>query len=583
MTSDRFGVAVVLGLLGVLVGVPFLLSAGRGDAPEADARRLIVVTPHTQQIRTEFGRAFASWHEREFGESVAIDYRTPGGTSEIRRQLQAQFRAAAVGGQVSLAGEGGGTAVVEPGVIGFDLMFGGGSYDHGTLKSGVRVKVDGQDVDVPMSTPADFTQAELDAIFGPNAVGTELLYDPEQYWIGTALSSFGIIFNRPLLARLGLDEPDAWQDLTDPRLLGWIALADPRSSGSITTTFDSILGNLGWDEGWRVLRAMCGNSRSITNSSTKPPLDVGAGEAAMGLAIDFYGRGQAQVLAEAGDDRLGYAEPTGAVYIDADPVSVIRGGPDPELANRFVRFMLTEEAQALWQFPALRRDDAADNPLGPDGERMGPDANELRRMPVRRVMYERYFEHFKDQVQPFEIASKVSNPGWRTGVQMMMGGFGIDSADECRKAWGVIASAERTPGFPPDVLAEMRRTFYSFPDTPVTLVQSHPRFGVLSDQAKAALPADRMLRLDTLRVLLETDEIAASATALAELRSLADAPPVALPFLQDTYRAIRNEWRNPTVEARLKIEYTRYFRDAYARIIEMYEQNRTAIAAAEEN
>jgi len=581
MGSDRIGIAIVLGLLGVLIGIPFVVSGGRDAPPAGDARRLIVVTPHTQQIRDEFGRAFAEWHAREFGEPVTVDYRTPGGTSEIRRQLQAQFRAAAASGDITLAGESGDSAVVAPGVMGFDLMFGGGSYDHGTLRNGVRVKVDGLDVDVPMSTPAELSRAELDELFGPNEIGTERLYDPERYWIGTALSSFGIIFNRPVLERLGVPEPDAWHDLTDPRLIGLVALADPRSSGSITTTFDSILGNLGWDEGWRVLRAMCGNSRAITNSSTKPPLDVGAGEAAVGLAIDFYGRGQAQVLAEAGDDRLGYAEPTGAVYIDADPVSIIRGGPDPELANRFVRFMLTEEAQALWQFPALRRPEAADNPVGPRGESMGPVINELRRMPVRRVMYEKHFEHFKDKVRPFEIASKVSNPGWRTGVQMMMGAFGIDSAEECRAAWRAIARAEATPGFPADTLDEMRDRFYAFPETAITLVRGLPGFGDLPAAARDALPDDRMLTRSGALGLLESGAIDPGDSDGA-LRALLTAD-VALAFTQSNYRAIRNEWRDPAVEARLRIAYTRFFRANYARIVDLSETTGVALAAAEEN
>ena len=581
MTGERATIAVIIALLGVLVGVPFVLNTGDGRTSSEDARRLIVVTPHTQQIRSEFGRAFSDWHQRTHGEPVAIDFRTPGGTSEIRRQLEAQFRAAVAGGQIALTGETGDTAEVESGVIGYDLMFGGGSFDHGTLKRGIRVKVDGRDVDLPMSVPATLTQTQLDTLFGPNEVGTELLYDPEKYWIGTALSSFGIIYNRPILEQLGLPEPDAWHDVTDPTLIGWVALADPRSSGSITTTFDSILGNLGWDEGWRVLRGMCGNSRSIANSSTKPPLDVGAGQAAMGLAIDFYGRGQAQVLAEAGDDRLGYAEPIGAVYIDADPVSVVRGGPDPELANRFVEFMLTEEAQALWQFPALRRDEAKSNPVGPNGEPMGPRANELRRMPVRRVMYETHFDHFKDKVRPFEIASKVSNPGWRTGVQVMMGAFGIDSSDQCRAAWAALASAEATPGFPPNTLAEMRERFYAFPETPIELVQGVPAYAELSDAARSALPTDRMLRLDTLAGMLAAGEIEAPAAALDELRSLAETRTT-LPFTEATYRAVRNEWRDPSVEARLRIEYTKFFRASYARVVELHEQTRVAVAAAEE-
>lgn len=572
MTRDRFAIAAVLGLLVALLGVPFIMASGRQDARGADdARRLIIVTPHTQQIRDEFGQAFSEWHLREYAEPVRVDFRTPGGTSEIRRQLEAQFRAAAAAGQIDLpedpAAEG---PTVTPGVIGYDLMFGGGSYDHSTLKAGIRVKVEGADVDLPMSIPADIDPDTLDQLFGPNTIGTQQLYDPGRYWIGTALSSFGIVYNRPVYERLGLEPPRNFRDLTDPRLRGWLALADPRLSGSITTTFDSILGNQGWEDGWKTLRAMSGNARYFTNSATKPPLDVGAGEAAAGLAIDFYGRGQAQVLAEGGKDRLGYVEPKGAVYIDADPVSIIRGAPDPELANRFVRFTLTEEAQALWQFPALRREAARDNPPGPADEPMGPQVYELRRMPIRRVMYEKYLPHFMDQVDPFELASDISNPGWRTGVQMMMGAFGIDSADQCRAAWAAIARAESDPDFPKAELQAMRDLFFSFPKTPVTLLRNHHAFQTLSPATTDALPPDRTLTLDAAQNLLRSGALSSTPDAEAELNALLATDPRPLPFTQSSYAAVRNEWRNPAVEARCRIAYTTYFRDAYADIQRMH-------------
>ena len=54
------------------------------------------------------------------------------------------------------------------------------------------------------------------------------------------------------------------------------------------------------------------------------------------------------------------------------------------------------------------------------------------------------FEHFIDRVNPFEIVSDVENPGWRTGVQIMMGAFGVDLADECRGAYAALDRARRS-------------------------------------------------------------------------------------------------------------------------------------------
>ncbi len=511
---------IVIGILLLIVlGVPFLMSAGKkGTGHQSGMRTLIIITPHVPQIRDEFGYAFTNWHQREYGEAVSIDWRAAGGTSEIRKLLGASFKSAIKEG----AEKGGytidadGVLTLNDGPIPFDIMLGGGSYDHGLLKKGVTVEssktvgttTTNLEIKVSISRPANFTQAELDELFGENAIGPQELYDPDQYWIGTALSSFGIVYNRDVFKKLGLEDPRAFEDLTAPELSGWIALADPRQSGSITTTFDSILGNEGWEHGWRTLRAMSGNTRYFTNSSTKPPIDVSQGEAAAGLAIDFYGRGQAQVIKDSGGgDRVGYADPAGAVYIDADPISIINGGPDYELAMRFVRFCLTDEAQALWQF---RKDDP-DNPLGPDGKPMGPKWHELRRMPVKRSMYEQYFSSFVDQVDPFEIVSDVKNPGWRAGVMVMMGCFGIDIAVDCRKAYSALNEAIASGKFSDAEIAELDALFYAFPETEVD----------------------------------------------GEM----------VPFTEATYRTVRNEWKKTGRQANLEIEYTAFFRENYREIV----------------
>lgn len=510
---------VIALLLGVVLGVPFVLSAGKArSGHDGDLRTLIVVTPHVPQIRDEFARGFAAWHQREFGEGVSIDFRTPGGTSEIRKQLGAMFKESVKKLEADPGWTLPGDGLLPQGTIPFDVMFGGGSFDHGQLIEGVRVPVapgrgtDGSDtLRVSISRPMDFTQGELDALFGANRIGPQELYDPAQHWIGTALSSFGIVYNRDVFAKLELPEPRAFEDLTQPALWGWIALADPRQSGSITTTFDSILGNEGWEQGWRTLRGMCGNTRYFTNSSTKPPIDVSQGEAAAGLAIDFYGRGQAQVIEDSGGgDRVGYSDPAGAVYVDADPASIINGGPDYELATRFVRYCLTDEAQALWQFDTRLED----NPIGSDAEPMGPRWHALRRMPVKRSMYASYFDQFVDQVDPFEIVSDVKNPGWRTGVQVMMGCFGIDIANECRAAYRALSDARLSGAFSDAELGELDGLFYAFPDTMI------------------------------------------------------DGEPV--PFTEPTYRTVRNAWR--TRQAELEIEYTRFYRANYNEIVRRVRQ-----------
>jgi len=502
---NRFAGIVLLLVFTVLLGAPLLMRRAAAPAP-AEGLRLVVITPHNEQLRYEIGRGFRTWHEREFGEPAVVDWRRPGGTSEIRRQLQAQYRAAIEDGRIGADG------AAPAGAMPYDVMLGGGSYEHQQLKLGVRVSTPkGEAVSVALSAPCDFSDARLEAWFGENRVGASALYDPEKHWIGTALSSFGILYNRDQLDALDLPEPTTWEDLTHPGYASWLAVADPRHSGSIATTYDSILSNYGWEKGWRILRGIAANARYFSTNSARPVIDLSRGEAAAGLCIDFYGRYQAQALRRRGGDahssRLAYVEPARLTFVDPDPVSILRGGPSPDLAHRFVEFLLSVEGQALWQFPAVGPEARADA--------LGPERFELRRLPARRVMYERYFDRFIDQANPFEIASTAEPQGWRGMISPLFSTFAIDIHDAMHEAWRAMHDSIDA-GATVERIKAMREAFYALPD--------HP------------MPDGRTL-----------------------------------PFTKVNYSAIRNDWRDDRRAAELRIIYMRFFESQYAEVVRLAE------------
>lgn len=527
----KFGVLLALA---IVLGVPLAFRPESARVP-ADAARLVIITPHNEQIRYEFARGFDAWHRRTFNQPAAIDWRQPGGTTEIRRVLTSQYTEAVRSGRILPDGS------MQPGAepMPYDLIFGGGSFEHAQVKSGVRFKPDGADKDivVPMSIPMGFEQARLDEWFGQNLIGTLPLYDPGdpakndpgQHWLGNAVSGFGIIFNRDALAQLGLPEPTRWEEMCDPRLRGWIALADPRQSGSVATTYESILNAYGWDHGWSILRRMCANARYFTASSLKVPLDVSQGQAAMGVAIDFYGRYQSQAMLKPGqkpeESRVGYIDPPGVVLIDPDPISMLRGGPHPETARRFVEYLLSEEGQAIWNFRARGASSEPDRD-DPARRAMGPERFEIRRMPIRRVMFEKHWESLVDKVNPYEIASTAKNRGWRSAVGPMMGAFGIDVHQDLIAAWEAIIAAEAR-GVPADVLQRARDLFNAFP--------TH------------TIPAK------------------------------GDAPARTLPLNEENYRAIREDWRDAEKDGRMakvRLDYTSFFRENYKTIVRMLDEAR---------
>jgi ABC-type Fe3+ transport system substrate-binding protein len=440
-----------VGLLFLVVGVPFLLRPqGAGGAAEPavfgdDADALIIITPHNEQIRFEMAAGFNRWRAEQNLPAVRFDWRASGGTTDLRNGILAQFEARARQDRVD---DG----------IGADLFFGGGDYDHGKVARGVTLGL-GDDTQSFLIVEAPrLPDGLFEAAFPQPNIGGEPLYHPDRLWIGTALSSFGIVYNRDLLDMLGgVSAPTTWADLADPRYVNWLAMADPNHSGSITTALNTVLARTGWTEGWADLRRIYANARYFAASSTKIPLDVSSGEAAAGMAIDFYGRYQAGAIAAAqgdGPGRVGYIDPViGGVSMSAtssDPITLLRGAPHRETAEQFIAWVLSPEAQHLWQAEA--------------GSPGGTVRYELRRMPIRRDVYRpEYRQHWVDpEINPFETARPLlpGMNGFRSAIGPLSHALAIDIHDDLKDAWRAI---QRTPDDHPDK-AEMLRLFDELPE-----------------------------------------------------------------------------------------------------------------------
>src|SRR5205807_10025164 len=133
----------------------------------------------------------------------------------------------------------------------------------------------------------------------------------------------------------------------------------------------------GWAEGMGHVRLIAANARLFIGSSEAIPAMVSNGDAAAGMAVDFYGRAQVDAVGP----RLGYVEPRGATAVNPDPIAMVKDAPHAELARHFIEFMLSEEGQRLWN----TRPGAAG----------GPRETALRRLPIMPSVY-RHAENFVD-------------------------------------------------------------------------------------------------------------------------------------------------------------------------------------------
>ena len=82
---------LILGALAALLVVPFALRPR--ERPAQAERTLVVVTPHNEAIRHEFGAAFARWYQARTGHTVRVDWRVIGGAGETVRYLRAGYAA----------------------------------------------------------------------------------------------------------------------------------------------------------------------------------------------------------------------------------------------------------------------------------------------------------------------------------------------------------------------------------------------------------------------------------------------------------------------------------------------------------
>lgn len=397
----------ILLVLALIVALPFLFRQKRdlGDWKSGDPQ-LVIISPNNEAIRYEFEHAFSRWHQKHYGKPVKIDWRNIGGTSEISRYLAGEYATSTKAwwtAQNKVWPAGATDTVVasrppadaaqleiykalrsvdDPNAITCkaDLFFGGGQFDHsGAYACGFTVEP------WPHENPPESVKSSLAMV--PESVAGEIWRTPTLF--GTAISTFGIVYNVDRLRELGVSTPPrTWDDLADYRYFGQVGVTDPTKSGSIAKAFEMLVDSkmkasvashlsskgasadaideiiaqnesriavyqktpapdgkprpkwdvpddlidyqaaleAGWIDAMHLIQAIGGNARYFTDSATKVSIDVSVGDAAVGMSIDFYGRYQAQMSAKPdGTQPMVFVTPLGGTSVSCDPISMLRG------------------------------------------------------------------------------------------------------------------------------------------------------------------------------------------------------------------------------------------------------------------
>ncbi len=468
----------ILGAIAIVIGLPLAFKRNNLSFSTRTDDTLVVITPHNEAIRIEMDLGFREWYFNKTGRTVSIDWRVPGSTGDIIRYINAMYVNAfrvywtkvlkrkwtqeiqesfvnkapqtdsdREAREIFLASNVG---------CGIDVFFGGGVIEHKKEAEMGQLVNSG----VVQENPEIFSDACI-----PLHLGGDILWDPKGTWIGTSLSSFGIMYNTDRVSDLQLEhDPVQWNDLTSPKLYRQIAMVDPMQSSIVIKCLEMMLQqqmklirseilstsqendltqeqlhyvlNEGWMRGLKMIQKIMANSRYFTDNSVTTVWDVSMGNCAVGIVVDFYGRHQRAVNeARGGSDRLRFVLPKGGSCISPDPIGVFRGAPNPGLAKAFIEYVISEKGQDRIGFKT--------------GVPGGPQYYALHRTPLRKDFYVESKKSYvsSPDMNPFEdVDGFPYQPQWTApafgAIRMLSKVLFMDPFTELSKAWKAIIDAQ---------------------------------------------------------------------------------------------------------------------------------------------
>lgn len=161
------------------------------------------------------------------------------------------------------------------------------------------------------------------------------LMDRDKTYFSTKLITTGIIYNTkaPFV-------PKSWQDLTDKRARGLIAMPSPLASGAALIHAVTLTENL--PGGWAYFKALGANEAQAAGGNGDVLKAVSGGDKLYGMIVDFMA-----IREKAKGAPVDFVFPSEGVSAVTEPVAILKTSKNPELAKTFVDFLLSPEGQSL--------------------------------------------------------------------------------------------------------------------------------------------------------------------------------------------------------------------------------------------
>lgn len=223
----------------------------------------------------------------------------------------------------------------------------------GTLAARIRSEKDKPRADVFATAPVDFQEGlakdglllQYKPLDLPADAVAKGYADPNGYWTGWFATTTAIFWNGSRFKQdvgENVATPKTWDDLLKPEFKGKLVSANPQTSAVGYVQLATQMFRLGEDKGWDYASKFAASTAQFTPSAPVVVTLVEKGEVPVGV---FW-------LSDILTSKLNRNQPLEYV-VPADnavavwAASIVKGGPNPEAAKKFVDFLNSEYVQDL--------------------------------------------------------------------------------------------------------------------------------------------------------------------------------------------------------------------------------------------
>ncbi|RUR54548.1 ABC transporter substrate-binding protein [Vreelandella populi] len=157
------------------------------------------------------------------------------------------------------------------------------------------------------------------------------------YYVAQGVSALALVWNR----NSDSPAPKDWSDLTDAAYANQVTMPDPAQSGAAFELVTGLLTSMGEEGTWSLLEALVDNGMIVPgpNARALNPVLQGAKSVVFG-AVDYISLGQ-----QADGEAIDVIFPESGTVIAPRPMMILASTAQPDEAEQFVDFVLSEQGQ----------------------------------------------------------------------------------------------------------------------------------------------------------------------------------------------------------------------------------------------